>query len=316
MRSKLTAIIVLFVISAAIPQAFAGFKWVDTPGKFIDLELDGKKTIRYMYEFDTSTPGKLHETYKVFYHAFDENGKKLLTKGPDGETKYDQGKYTHHRGIYIGWNKLTCRGATYDLWHMKNNAAQKHIKVLDQKVSPFKASMTTLIHWIDSQERIIIREKRQVIAYRSRDEILKLDFNTQLIAEEDLVLNGDPEHAGFQYRPHNDVASGPADVKAKYLYPSENVKLIKGKLPQKNMPWVALSYGLNGKRYSVNHMVHPSNPKGYVYSAYRDYGRFGAFFVQELKKGASLNLKYRITVKQGDLPKKAEVAKKYLEFVQ
>lgn len=316
MKSKPGVILLLSLLFAGTAQVSAGFKWVDHPEKFIDLEMDGKKVIRYMYEFDTSTPEKKHETYKVFYHVFDENGRDLLTKGPDGETEYEQGLYTHHRGIYIGWNKIKCRNATYDLWHMKNNAVQKHVKVLNQTVSPDSASMTTLIHWLDSKGRLIIEEKRQVVVYRSDDEILKLDFNTGLTAAEDLTLDGDPEHAGFQYRPHNDVASGPASVKARYLFPSDDVKLVKGKLPKKDLPWVALSYGLNGKRYSVIHMVHPSNPGGYVYSAYRDYGRFGAFFTHKLKKSQSLTLKYRITVKQGNLPARAEASQKYLEFVQ
>ena len=34
-----------------------------------------------------------------------------------------------------------------------------------------------------------------------------------------------------------------------------------------------------GKKYTVQHMTHPENPKGSKYSAYRDYGRFGNFFV-------------------------------------
>ena len=40
-------------------------------------------------------------------------------------------------------------------------------------------------------------------------------------------------------------------------------------------------------------MSHPDNPKDTIWSAYRDYGRFGAFVKPELKNGDSLTLRYR-----------------------
>lgn len=62
-------------------------------------------------------------------------------------------------------------------------------------------------------------------------------------------------------------------------------------------------------------MNHPDNPKDTLYSAYRDYGRFGAFFKRELKQGAELRLHYRIRVTAGDLPSREELQKQYEEFV-
>jgi hypothetical protein len=118
-----------------------------------------------------------------------------------------------------------------------------------------------------------------------------VDFTTRLTPSEDLKLNGDPEHAGIQYRPANEV-----DKKATtYLFPKENQD------PRKdfNLPWVNEYYELNGNGYSVTHMNHPSNPQPNRYSAYRDYGRFGAFFTQSLKKGETLELHYRFVIRRG-----------------
>src|SRR5205823_6030029 len=85
----------------------------------------------------------------------------------------------------------------------------------------------------------------------------------------DLALDGDPEHAGIHYRPANEVAT----KETTYLYPVENADAHK----DLDYPWVGMSYTLGGKKYSIAEISHPENPKGTKWSAYRDYGRFGAF---------------------------------------
>jgi hypothetical protein len=81
-----------------------------------------------------------------------------------------------------------------------------------------------------------------------------------------------------------------------------------------NLPWVAESYGLNGRRYSVQHMNHPDNPKPSKYSAYRDYGRFGAFFTKNLKAGQVLPLRYRIRIAGGAMPPRKYCSAQYAAF--
>ena len=294
----------------------AGFSWKDTEGEYLDLLYDGRKVTRYMYAYDTSSQQRIFETYKVLHHAFDEDGEKLLTNGPDGEKPYSKGvKYPHHRGIFIGWNKLEFEGKSYDTWHMSGGVAQVHQKMLELKADARKASSTALIHWKRGDGKVMVEEKRKTIVYRpgGGGTVLLLDFETELKAVNDEVyLNGDPEHAGFQYRPHDDVAKGPADVKAKYLFHKDGIDPKKNK----NLPWVAMSYGLNGKRYSVQHLSHPSNPNAEaVYSAYRDYGRFGEFFKHRIPAGQTLKLRYRIWVGEGDMPKRTELERRYQAYI-
>jgi hypothetical protein len=128
----------------------------------------------------------------------------------------------------------------------------------------------------------------------------------------DVLLNGDPEHAGFQFRAHNDVANGPAEVKAKYLFHDDGID----PKTDLDLPWVAMSFGLNGTRYCVQHMNHPANPSPTVYSAYRDYGRFGAFAKTEVKAGETLALRYRIRIAEGDLPAREVCKGHYEAYVQ
>jgi len=65
----------------------------------------------------------------------------------------------------------------------------------------------------------------------------------------------------------------------------------------------------------VLHTNHPDNPKGTVYSAYRDYGRFGAFFKETINSGETLTLRYQIWVAEGQMPERQMCAGKYSAFV-
>ncbi|MHC4086053.1 MAG: DUF6807 family protein [Planctomycetota bacterium] len=296
------------------------FSWKDKPGEYLDLLFRGRKVTRYMYAYDTSTPQRIFETYKPLHHVFDAQGKKLLTNGPDGIHPYlkdsdkpeEKIRYPHHRGIFIGWNRLEFGGQRFDLWHM-SGVSQVHQKFLEKTAGPVMARSSSLINWNDKDGKAMIAEQRQVTVYRqSEPTILLLDFQSELKAVRgDVFLDGDPEHAGMQYRAHNDVATGDKEVKATYLFHEDGIN------PKKDMalPWAAMSCGLNGRRYSVLHMNHPDNPKQTLYSAYRDYGRFGAFFKKKIGAGETLTLRYRILVVEGEMPKRGALAKKYLEFV-
>jgi hypothetical protein len=66
------------------------------------------------------------------------------------------------------------------------------------------------------------------------------------------------------------------------------------------MPWASMSYKHGDHTYHVQHMNHADNPDSTIWSAYRDYGRFGAFFKHRLGDGESLTLKYRIHITVGD----------------
>ena len=292
----------------------SGFSWKDTKGKYLDLLYDGRKITRYMYDSDESSEQRIFETYKVFHHVFDEKGENLLTNGPDGENPYTKKvTYPHHRGLYIGWNKLQFEGETYDTWHMSNGVRQVHQKFLGNKGDAEKAASIVLVHWKSGQGKVMLEEKRTMTVYLPDDgAFVQLDFETDLEAPNgEVYLNGDPEHAGFQYRPHDNVAKGPAEVKAKYLFHKEGIDPEK----DKDMPWVAMEYGLNGKRYSVQYMSDPANPNAdAVYSAYRDYGRFGEFFKHTIPAGQTLKLRYRIRISKGSLPDRKSLAKQYAVF--
>ena len=139
-----------------------------------------------------------------------------------------------------------------------------------------------------------------------------LDFvSTVKSAGGDIDLNGDPEHAGMQFRPRNEV-----NRKAtRYLFPKPEITSANVK-DTRDLPWAAECFELEGRKYTVEHMNHPDNPKGTRYSAYRDYGRFGAFAAAKVKAGSSLTLKYRIWAAPGELLDRAAMQQRWEAFAE
>jgi len=291
-----------------------GFSFRDKKDEYLDLLFAGRLVARYMYAYDPSSAQRRFETYKPFLHVYDRSGQ-LLTNGPDGERPYlaKQILYPHHRGIFIGWSRLGFGGRRYDLWHMKE-AYQQHRRFEELSAGPVFGRIVAVIHWNDPQGRPMLVERRRMTIFRqSEPGLLLLEFETALRAVRgEVMLDGDPEHAGFQYRAANAVAAGGPEVKARYLFDREGIDPRK----DRDLPWVAMEYGLGGRRYSVQHVNHPANPSPTVYSAYRDYGRFGAFFKKKIESGQELSLRYWIWVGEGSMPSREQLAGRYTAVVK
>ncbi len=124
---------------------------------------------------------------------------------------------------------------------------------------------------------------------------LIIDFTSKLQAPAgDVTLEADPEHGGVQYRPAGDLTA----AETVYLYPIENANPHK----DTDYPWVGETYTLHGEKHSVVEYSAPDDPKGTRWSAYRDYGRFGAYPKTAVKSGETLTLKYRFLIADGAMP--------------
>ena len=302
MRMKWLWLVALVGMLAPMARAQQGFELKDTPGQYLDVLLDGKIAARYMYAHDTSTKEKRLETYKPYLHVFDAEGKEPITQGAGGK------QFPHHRGIYIGWKKIAFEGKQYNLWEMASGDIV-HEKFLNQHADADSATFTSLTHWnLNKPSTTIVDEERTMTFHRApAPGRLIIDFTSKLTAPAgDLVLDADPEHGGVQYRPAGDIVAR----ETVYEFPVENADPHK----DKDYPWAAETYTLRGHRYSVVQINSPENPKGTRWSAYRDYGRFGAFPKASLKKGESLTLKYRFLIADGEMPPVEYIQKVANEF--
>lgn len=304
----IVAIAAVSTVSPASPTAGEGFVWKDTPGKHTDLTFDGKKVARYMYEaLDTSTPERRELTYKPFHHVYDEAGENFITKGAGG-------KYTHHRGVYYGFSKCSYTDAGgdehsgIDTWHCKK-PYQSHQKALKQEGGADSAFQCVEIHWHDNEGKVFIKEVRELTFSHADDGALVVDFqSTTTPTVPKAKFDGDPQHAGFQFRASNEVAEKTAR-QTYYIRPKtgkdEPGKTINwsGKSDSeatRDLPWKGMSFVVNGnERYTTVYLDHPKNPKPARYSE-RDYGRFGSYFVAELTPEKPLTVNYRLNIKKGE----------------
>lgn len=283
-----------------------GFEWQDEEGKHLDLLYDGRKVFRYEYEIDSQLV--LGETLtaknRVFYHIYDLAGDRLITNG------YEDGVWSHHRGIMIGWRDVMYKGEKLSFWGMEQLTTQQHIEFLELSAGPVLARVKSRIHWNDSTDHTIIDEIRTAtIFHQPAPAIATIDFASTLTAVAgDVNLAGDSEHGGVQYRAHNDIAAEvPGSKKASYFFHEDGID------PREdhNLPWVGMSYDLDNKTYSVVEMNEEGNPKPAIWSAYRDYGRFGPYFSKNLADGESFDVHFRFLVRESDMPSRDEIDARY-----
>jgi hypothetical protein len=292
--------------------AAKSFAFKDTPGKFLDVFLDGRAVARYMYAFDEA---KRDETYKPFLHLFDAEGKTLITKGAGGY-------YTHHRGIFYGWQGMTFKGQKgVNIWEMAAGN-QIHQKFSAQKAEADQATFTSVIDWKLKDGTKILEEERTFTFHRAAAPTLALiDFTSTVKAVNgDVVLdtNTNAEHGGVHFRAADEKEG--LDKKAtKFLYPAA-ADWVSGD-PSKTSkivgPWAAMDFTIKGATYCAEEMSSPANPQKIEWSAYRDYARFGAFFPGgEVKDGQTFTLCCRFWVTAGKPPTREEFQANYETYAK
>lgn len=271
-------------------------------GSTLDVHFGDRQVAQYVFPFDPSSKESRHDTYKPFLHAFDAQGKTRLTKGPGGQ-------FTHHRGIFLGFSRARINGQRYDLWHMKEGV-QVHRAFNRMQASHDQASFSSEISWQSNEGETLLEEVRAFTFLKpSGGEHSIIDMRSTLTAiAGNAELNGDPEHAGAQFRPADNIAR----KDTVYTFHEEGIDPKR----DRDLPWVAETFrlGENKAWHTVVILNHRGNPKGTVFSAYRDYGRFGAFPTFNLLKGESTVLRYQWLVFSGKKIDQERIREAYNTF--
>ncbi|HEY8505564.1 MAG TPA: DUF6807 family protein [Gemmataceae bacterium] len=283
-----------------------GFSMTSYSGQYRETRFEGKLVARYMCrDFDDSTPESRFMTYKPFHHIFDPETGTQLTAGPEAGMK---AKFPHHRGLFFGFNRISYGGKKADVWHCTGDAHQRHEGYGPMCNNPVLDRMTATISWRGPGKEAFAYEERQVTFYRPTGEGMLIDFASRVESNVDVPvkLDGDPQHAGVQFRASHEVADK-TFKQTYYLRPdgkgkpdeTRNWDPKTGKGPE-NLPWNALCCVIGGKRYTVVYLDHPENPKPARYSE-RNYGRFGSYFEYTLTKDKPLRVKYRLWIQPGEM---------------
>lgn len=260
---------------------------------------------RYMCrEFDDSTAEKRFMTYKPFHHLYDPvTGEQRLSRGPeDGSSNFP-----HHRGLFFGFNRISYGGKNADIWHAKGDAHQRHEEVLAHDSGRVLDRMTARITWRGAGKETFAEEKREVTFYAIENGTL-VEFAAKLTptVDDPVKLDGDPQHAGVQFRAADEVAAKTS--KQTYYLRTDG----KGKPGETrnwtpnndgksvNLPWNAMSFVIGDQRYTAVYLDHPANPKPARYSE-RPYGRFGSYFEYTMTKDKPLQVRYRLWLQRGEM---------------
>ncbi|MFN0050924.1 MAG: DUF6807 family protein [Planctomycetales bacterium] len=305
-------------LSTESPTHIQGFTWHDQPGHHTDLKFDERPIVTYHYErLDESTPASRVRTYKVFHHVFSPKGDRIVTNGLSEDPQVHS---PHHRGIFFGFNRITYGdGQTADTWHCIDGAFQQHERFLVLEQGAVLGRHRALIRW-HGKNAAFAEEERELTVYNIPGGHL-IEFAARLRALGGRVqLDGDPQHAGFQFRAHNDVDAF-STHETIFIRPdgmgkpgeTRNWDPATGQGPF-NLPWNAMSFVLGDQRYTAAYLDHPENPKKAWFSE-REYGRFGSYFKYTIEEDNPLTVKYRIWLQEG-LMQPSEVAALSHHFVE
>lgn len=272
--------------------SFPAFSWSSIPQQSMDLSFGDKTLLRYINRpYD---PENIEETKKPFHHVFDPSGKHLLTKGIGG-------KYSHHRGIFVGY-KVYIGGEVVDIWHARNGEHSAHRKMLHDAVGAVFGEQSVLIDWKDTKSETFIEETRTLRAYQPDESQYIVELWTELKSLKGHIrLDGDRQHAGVQFRAAQEVAEH--ENTTRFLRPQMWSQL---KTDEANnaedyldLPWDAMQFTVENQRYTVAYLTGPKNPDGARISE-RAYGRFGEFIPYEITESKPLLLHYQWWIHTGD----------------
>jgi hypothetical protein len=290
------------------------FKWQKQPSEFAALTRGKRPVLRYMLKpYDNSNAAARDKTYKVFHHLYDFEGKRFVTNGGNTNEPVGDPKkllYPHHRGLMYAFNNITYgKGIKADTWHAKpEDTHQSHRAFLVEEAGCVLGRHRVAVDWHGPKNEVFAKEEREITVF-TNDKGTLVEFASRLkTAGGTVKLDGDPQHAGFQFRAHNDVAASSKN-ETYYLRPDgKGEKGEKGtrnwdpktKKGPVNLPWDACSFVIDGKRYTVVYMNHPKNPGESRWSE-RDYARFGCYFAYELTEQSPLVVNYRIWLQEGEM---------------
>lgn len=284
------------------------FEWERIEDNAITLFFENQPVIRY--EHPVYDPGNVEGTKKPFHHVFEPDGNRLITKGAGG-------LYSHHRGIFFGYNHvIPPDGDTIDIWHAADRERSEHVETLSEYGGPVFGGHKVLIHWKDRDGNTVIEEQREVRVFTQTFGSSLLDFYSNLEpVNGPVMLEGDRQHAGVQFRASQLVAENTDSTR--FIRPSDRYHLdpdieIEGE-DMFDMPWNAMQFWIYNKLFTVSYMSSPENPP-YAEMSERLYGRFGEYFPYFLTNDKPLEVSYRFWIKAGNSPSINDLNFRYQVF--
>ncbi len=263
---------------AAIAPAFAAWTVNQESGDSsrIDVLNNGRPVARFIYGA---------KELKPYLHVFGTNGE-LLTEWNAKQ------QFPHHRGIFIGWNKIESELGSSDLWHLRSGEKMV-VKSVKHSTSNTGATIIAEIAWHaqkrdDAGDSVLILETRRLDISQPAGGKTQVDAHFKLVAMRDVTLNGDLQHAGVHFRGAHELSQ--RNKETRYVW-EPDLPGPDGKVVSSDLKWCRLIFPVGPNWYAATELNAPGNPTTEL--SWRDYGRFGFFFKHKLDWGDTLEVKYR-----------------------
>ena len=256
------------------------------PGRAVDFKENDRLVARLIHG-----EGQL----KPYLHVFGDSGD-LLTQWSEGQ------RYPHHRGIFIGWNRIESDIGNHDLWHLRQEERMSLVKLEKLEGVGDSATLVATIEWRGnhSEDSLLITETRTLKVSRPAggNKAVQVDANFKLKAARALRLGGDLQHAGAHIRVHEGVV--PRQRETVYLWSPATLENARDRIRGERIEWCRLLFPIEDRWYAVTQFNSPRNPIEEL--SVRPYGRFGFFFSKRLAKDETLSLDYRFIAEPAEAP--------------
>src|SRR2546426_3911044 len=172
------------------------------PGQQVLISANGKPVARFVHG---------EGQFKPYLHVYGDEGQLLTNPGLNAAGKA-AGLYPHHRGIFIGWNKIISDLGSFDLWHFNNGGKMELSRFEVLKATDNDATLVALITWRGGKKDaddsdLLLSERRTLKISRPEGRRTQIDARFELTAARDFSLDGDLQHAGIHFRAADEVAT-------------------------------------------------------------------------------------------------------------
>jgi len=277
-KTILTILIFMFIVPVLAEKAKLDIQLIEGDNK-VDVMISGKLFTSYVYGDKLTKP--------VLVPIRTPSGIEVNRRHPLTEIEGASNDHSHHVGIFFAVDQVN--GTNF--WRNASPPPQiRHIKITELTSGTGNGKLSTIMHWTDNDDHVVLEEKRNMIflATEHKNEYA-IDFSMDLTAKDAQVVFEDIEEGMFAIRLSDFLREGSDEMNLKYELPipeesiagtgtyfSSNGDVTAKNIWGKRARWVALQGIRQKKVVGVAILNHPASINYPTYWHVRDYGLFSA----------------------------------------
>jgi hypothetical protein len=245
----------------------------------VDVMIDGKLFTSYVYGSEMTKP--------VLVPVCTPSGIEVNRRHPLTEIEGASNDHSHHVGIFFAVDQVN--GTNF--WRNTSPPPQiQHIEITEITSGTGMGKLSTIMHWIDNDDHIVLEEKRSMMFLAAQHENeYAIDFSMDLTAQDKKVVFDDIEEGMFAIRVSDYLRQGRDKLALEFdqplpeesiagtgFYFSSNGDVTAKNIWGKRARWVALQGIRQKKVVGVAILNHPASINYPTYWHVRDYGLFSA----------------------------------------